>query len=152
MIACETLRPNPVPRAPFVVKKGSNTRRCTSAVIPTPVSLTSHADARAVAQVRRVMLPPSGMASMALRRRLVKTSRNSAARPSSRGRGASARCTCYRTSLPSRMVVPERLGRVNDFPHQRIQIEPAALGGGTATGQALETSDQRRTVGGSLFN
>ena len=58
----------------------------------------------------------------------------------------------HRASLPSRMVMPERLGCVNYFLHEDIQIKPGALGGGTTAGQSLQASHQGSSVGRSLLN
>ena len=84
-------RPRPVPRSPLVVKNGSRQRRFVSSSMPTPVSLTSTdtlvARSRSpsgrplTVRVRRVSVPPSGIASTALKMRLVSASRISASAP-----------------------------------------------------------------------
>src|SRR5580704_4211800 len=73
-------RPSPVPRSPLVVKKGSRQRRRVSSSIPMPVSVTSTSacplfSGPGVALVRMVSVPPSGIASTALKMRLISASR-----------------------------------------------------------------------------
>ena len=67
-------RPNPAPwPGSLVVKNGSSTRRPTWAGIPTPVSSTRAITRLPYRVAERVSSPPSGMASRALKERLVKT-------------------------------------------------------------------------------
>jgi hypothetical protein len=58
----------------------------------------------------------------------------------------------YPTSMPSGMVLPQRLGRINDFLHESIQIDPGGLGGGTTPCQSLEAPHEGCAVGGGLFD
>ena len=60
MIRAAMLRPSPVPPA-LVVKKGSNSRSCTSGAMPPPVSLTSIRDEQnPPPSVVRVPVSPGG--------------------------------------------------------------------------------------------
>ncbi len=106
-------RPRPVPRSPLVEKNGSRQRRRTSSVIPVPVSLTSRntwgtggvvrGSSPAGASrmpVRIRMFPPSGIASTALKMRLVSSSRSSDSLPRILGIGRMSASTRIVRPLP----------------------------------------------------
>src|SRR5947209_6804386 len=76
----------------------------TSADIPTPVSATWQHTRWPSVLVRKVRVPPSGMASAALSPRVARTWRSSAASPATSGSGAVSACTSpemFRGASPS---------------------------------------------------
>ena len=66
---------------PFVVKKGSKTRAFTSGLIPAPVSPMETETESPDSSAERVIFPPCGIASTALKIMLMRTSRNSDSSP-----------------------------------------------------------------------
>ena len=95
------LRPSPVPSSgPLVVKNGSKMRRCVSASMPIPVSLTESTPSSPSRDVAIVSVPPAGIASTALKTRLERIS--SQAAPVLEMGGTSARSSSTRTVRPSR--------------------------------------------------
>jgi hypothetical protein len=85
-----TASPSPLPCGPFIVKKGSNTRRAVSGDMPIPVSRTVTTAPSSTAPSPNTSRPPAGMASSAFVSRLVKTSRSSSGRPATYGAGAAS--------------------------------------------------------------
>jgi len=95
-----------VPFGPFVVKNGSKIfcRMCSG--MPVPVSLTSTRTSPpgpSPVPVRRVSVPPCGIASSALSTRLVNASRSSAGSPAIRG-SRSASTVTTSTAAPRRAL------------------------------------------------
>ena len=75
-------RPSPEPLSPFVEKNGSKIRRWTASGMPMPVSWTvTTAVPPSPGRVVIVSVPPSTIASIALRMRFVMTSVSAAGRP-----------------------------------------------------------------------
>ncbi len=90
-------RPRPVPcPTGLVVKKGSVARARTSGAMPWPVSATSSSTPPGRRRVRRVMAPPSGMASRALMDRFMMALPRRPASPRIRG-SPSSRSTMTET-------------------------------------------------------
>ena len=119
-----TASPSPLPCGPFVVKKGSKTRRAVSGGMPTPVSrtvTTAPVAFRASSKTRR---PPRGMASSALMRRLVKTSRSSSGAPGHPGDGAGLDVHLVGDAAALRLVLPARPGHLDDFAHDVEELDP----------------------------
>ncbi len=80
--------PSPEPPSPLVEKNGSKTRRRTASDMPRPVSVTAMTTVPGgSSRVAIDRVPPSGIASMALRIRLVITSVSAAGRPWMAGTG-----------------------------------------------------------------
>ena len=77
--------PKPEPPSPLVEKKGSKHLCTVSGVIPIPVSEISSLTRPISPLVRKRSRPPAGMASTALKIKLVNTSRSSAATPAITG-------------------------------------------------------------------
>ncbi len=80
-----TARPSPLPWAPLVLKKGSNTRRRVSSDMPQPPSSARTTTWPPSVAVRKVNRPPAGIASSALLSRLRNASRSSSAVPATKG-------------------------------------------------------------------
>ena len=93
-----------MPRSPFVVKNGSRQRRRVSSSMPTPESTTSSCTVSAELRVRTVSVPPSGIASTALKMRLVSASRISLSCPRM---AASGCCSSVRMAI----AIPRCCGR-----------------------------------------
>ncbi len=89
-----------MPFGPLVVKNGSKIFSRTCSGMPVPVSRTSTSTWPSTARVRRVRVPPFGIASTALSTRLVKASRSSAGSPATGG-SPSARSVSTWISAPS---------------------------------------------------
>ncbi len=73
--------PRPEPASPLVEKNGSKMRRRTASGMPMPVSRTMMATSVSRVSVAMVRVPPSGIASIALRMRFVSSSVRAAGRP-----------------------------------------------------------------------
>src|SRR5439155_552936 len=86
MVPAASQRPRPVPREPLVVKNGSKRRAWTEAGSPVPSSDTVTTSAFFSRRAATVTVPPSGIASRALRSRLTNSSDSSATDPRSAGR------------------------------------------------------------------
>jgi len=106
----------------FVEKNGSRQRRRTSGAIPVPVSVTFTTTRPPSQEVARVIVPPSGMASTALNRRLVSTSRNSAPLPLARGMSPSSSWT--EISRPSASACVFHFGWVRRVTSSRRAFNP----------------------------
>ena len=89
-----------MPRSPLVVKNGSMHRRRASASMPTPVSPTSirTQPGSSASAVRSVSVPPSGMASSALKIRLVSASRISLSMPITDGMSCDRSVSTFTTA------------------------------------------------------
>jgi len=99
MRACTSESPSPLPCWPFVEKNGSRQRRRTSSLMPTPVSATSTRTPSPSGCARTVIVPPAGIASTALKIRLVSISRSSVSSPTIGGSRSA-------TSVSMRIVTP----------------------------------------------
>ncbi len=143
-----------MPFGPLVVKNGSKifSRMCSG--MPVPVSRTSTSTWPSAARVRRVRVPPFGIASTALSTRLVKASRSSAGSPATGG-SPSARSVSTWISAPSlrrRSCRQTRLGGLEDLlddlvevhVHRRLvapdagEVLQPAHGAGAVHGRALD--------------
>ena len=134
--------PSPVPRSPLVVKNGSRQRRRVSSSMPAPVSVMHSFASPSSSAERIVMHPPSGIASTALKMRLVSISRSSAGSPS-RG-GSSPDSVRTSISRPRLRAWSCHLGRVSvtacstslvDAQHH-ARFLPLVRAGGTRAGGA----------------